>query len=346
MLRFLAPFLIFLHTAAVVPCCLFYFSGRQADNPLCPCSVTNPAGVSFVPNCAGPANAAPNFPLNSFAQCTSNMLPGGNAPRTFSARVKCPAGQVGSYSAFLEYGLAGTFNARYSVGQTSDLLRFVGESNDYFTSAVLCNNAWRYVVLSFDGATLRFFLDNALVASTAKNLATVSRNIIFSRMERLPFAWRRRAHCRSPVRHPRVRLGAERRGGGVRGLARHLARRNGAAQLFLQRRVYTAAVHSGLLLPWRVACAHTLPCGHVLYLHRCYILRGMHLLRRGVLQRRGRHLLCVHRVNVPRGHVCQRALLLRRVLPGNRVHRGWAVRAAALLLECEHAGGERGCSVF
>jgi hypothetical protein len=160
---------------SVVPCCLFFFSGRQADNPLCPCAVTGQAGVSFVPNYLGTSNAATNFALNSYAQCTSETLPGGNSPRTFSARVKCPPTGSLSYAAVLEYGKAGS---RYSVGQTSDLLRFVDETNDVFTSAVLCNNAWRYLVLSFDGTTLRFFLDDVLVASETTTLATSSRNVI------------------------------------------------------------------------------------------------------------------------------------------------------------------------
>jgi hypothetical protein len=90
---------------------------------------------------------------------------------------------------------------------------------------------------------------------------------------------------------------------------------------------------------------HALCRGHVLLFHWRFILCGLRPLRRGVLQRRGRHLLRVHCIRVPRGQVRKPARLMRRMLPGNCVHRGWAIRTAALLLEREHAGGERGSGV-
>ena len=88
-----------------------------------------------------------------------------------------------------------------------------------------------------------------------------------------------------------------------------------------------------------------LPRGNVLYRFWRPLLCGLHPLRCGILQRRGRHLLRVHRVHVPCGYVRKRYLRVRALLSRHRVHRARAVRAAAVLLECEHAGGERGGGV-
>jgi hypothetical protein len=90
---------------------------------------------------------------------------------------------------------------------------------------------------------------------------------------------------------------------------------------------------------------HSLRCGLVLYFCGCAVFRCVHPLRCGLLQPRERHLLCVHRVHLPRGHVRKRARGVRRVLPRHRVHRSRAVRAAAVLLEREHTCGERGGGV-
>jgi len=85
-----------------------------------------------------------------------------------------------------------------------------------------------------------------------------------------------------------------------------------------------------------------LPRGNVLHRFWCPLL---HPLRCGILQRRGRHLLRVHRVHVPRGHVRKRYRRVRAVLARHRVHRSRAVHAAAVLLEREHAGWEWGGGV-
>ena len=132
---------------------------------------------------------------------------------------------------------------------------------------------------------------------------------------------------------PRVR--AARGGRRHAPLAPAALRRRGAAAGRRPRRLPLRRSARELLCGCR---GDGLPHRHVL----CGWRRGQRALPRGRLQPRGRHLLHVHRVNVPRRHVRQRACVLCRVLPRNRLHRGWAVRAAALLLEREHAGGQRG----
>jgi hypothetical protein len=48
----------------------------------------------------------------------------------------------------------------------------------------------------------------------------------------------------------------------------------------------------------------------------------------------------LHNDNLPDWHVRERDICVRTMLTRNGVHYEWAERAAAVLLECDHAGGE------
>ena len=87
------------------------------------------------------------------------------------------------------------------------------------------------------------------------------------------------------------------------------------------------------------------PRGHVRQCARRDLGFCLCALRAWKFQRAGRGELYVHSGDVPGRDVCECDGRVRAVQPRDGVQRGGADRAAAVLLECKYARGERECGV-
>jgi hypothetical protein len=105
---------------------------------------------------------------NNYAQSTNAALPLGNAPRTIEAWIKCPSNATGVVA---NWGQVVT-NQRSGLLISSGRIYFVGENNDQVGNILINDNAWHHVAITFDGGTVRLYVDGVLDVAVAKTLNT------------------------------------------------------------------------------------------------------------------------------------------------------------------------------
>ena len=165
---------------------LLVLSGSAASLAAAGCTFNGSGSVSHVPDHAGVTGAAVSFTSPRGAACPVAGLPAGAAPRTVTAWVQCPAGQViNVYStcgffAMISWGAAeATTGVRSSVGSRSDFFCFVGNFADQTSSTTVCDDAWHFVVQTYDGATNKLYVDGVLAFSGALALNTAASTALF-----------------------------------------------------------------------------------------------------------------------------------------------------------------------
>jgi hypothetical protein len=103
---------------------------------------------------------------------TTLNLPLATSARTIEARIRTTQSTGGG--AIVTYGDPTTSSGRFSLYQTSGSLNFVAEGNDYYTGIAINDGNWHHVAATYDGTTVKIYIDGALVASTTKTLNTIS----------------------------------------------------------------------------------------------------------------------------------------------------------------------------
>ncbi len=106
---------------------------------------------------------------------TATNLPTGNAPRTIEAWIKTTQLGLGN---IVSWGRRSN-NQRNSMAVRGNVLGFVGELNDYNGTTVINDGAWHHVAITYDGTTMRFYVDGVLdlAVPTATNLNTTDQNL-------------------------------------------------------------------------------------------------------------------------------------------------------------------------
>lgn len=133
--------------------------------------VANSTNYGFTDDRYNSSNSA-WYNLN-VVKLTANLplLPQGNAPRTIAFWVNQSANPAGT--TFLwSYGTAAN-NQAFGVRQDFTNFSFYAWANDNTTTAIPYNGGvWKHVAISFDGSTLRMYLNGTQVYSVAKTLNT------------------------------------------------------------------------------------------------------------------------------------------------------------------------------
>ena len=135
----------------------------------------------------GKVGQALNLNGNNYVDITTNSFPFGNSPRSIEAWVN-PA-DCSRYMMPLYYGNAG-YTQQMGVGlwcNTNNAIGFSGYNFEYGASKQFSSNTWYYVVETFDGTTVKIYVDDQLLGqsttttydpfntnSPLSNLATVS----------------------------------------------------------------------------------------------------------------------------------------------------------------------------
>ena len=140
-------------------------------------STCGPVTLSVSPTsfgCAVATTPAPTNPVLAFnsqyAEGTNALLPQGNAARTLETWVYRSGGS--GFQVLLNYGTA-TTNLRASLMLNgSGQLYYAGENNDLTGGPVLALNTWNHVAATFDGTTLRLYVNGTQINSQAKTFNT------------------------------------------------------------------------------------------------------------------------------------------------------------------------------
>ncbi len=110
--------------------------------------------------------------VNDQVTGTNNSLPTGNAPRTVEVWIK--SSQTAGSQTFFIYGTASISN-QFGLIAANGSLYIVGFNNDYNTGVPICNGQWHHVAASFDGTTLRAYVDGILAGNPVpKNYNTLT----------------------------------------------------------------------------------------------------------------------------------------------------------------------------
>ncbi|WP_168674478.1 LamG-like jellyroll fold domain-containing protein, partial [Hymenobacter artigasi] len=105
-----------------------------------------------------PGNALAFDGTDDYVAGTNPLLPQGNGARTIEAWVYPTTGSNG---VIFNYGTA-TSNLRSGLIIISGKLYYVGENNDLQGTTTLSLNRWHHVAATYDGTTLRLYLDGVL----------------------------------------------------------------------------------------------------------------------------------------------------------------------------------------
>lgn len=97
-----------------------------------------------------------NFDGNDYVTGTNPNLPEGNDPRTIEMWVKAPSNT--NYQVLYNYGVT-TTNKRASLMLHQNKLYYAGEYNDLAGSIVVADDQWHHVAATFDGTTLKLYVD-------------------------------------------------------------------------------------------------------------------------------------------------------------------------------------------
>lgn len=104
--------------------------------------------------------------------CNLPNLPQGNAPRSFSIWSRFPANATTQY--IFSYG-TGTANQAFGISHGNNL-NLYGWSNDLILSNASALNTWYHYVCTFDGSTMKLYLNGTLVGSKVTTLNTTGTN--------------------------------------------------------------------------------------------------------------------------------------------------------------------------
>jgi hypothetical protein len=105
---------------------------------------------------------------NNYSQSTNAALPQGNTARTIEAWIKCPSNAAGVVA---NWGQIVT-NQRSGLLISGGRIYFVGENNDQVGNIAINDNTWHHVAFTFDGSTVRLYVDGVLDIAVAKTLNT------------------------------------------------------------------------------------------------------------------------------------------------------------------------------
>ena len=128
-----------------------------------------PSTTSFIANRNGVANNAIQVVGNANNGTFCNAVaPTGASSRTISLWYKTPS--HAGYKSLFSYGTA-VANKTFGVyfGPNGNIF-FQGYSYDYDFGGTYALNTWRHLVLTFDGANLKLYLDGTLVGTVARPL--------------------------------------------------------------------------------------------------------------------------------------------------------------------------------
>jgi hypothetical protein len=103
-----------------------------------------------------------------YAQSNNPALPVGNTSRTIEAWVKTSTSTNGVVA---NWGNTLT-NQRSGLIVVNNHLYYVGENNDLQGSVNISTNSWHHVAITFDGTTLKLYVDGALDNSSTKSFNT------------------------------------------------------------------------------------------------------------------------------------------------------------------------------
>lgn len=136
-------------------------------------SVTNPAGLTSVPDMCGTAGAAVSLTSGAYMTYSGSTasLPLGGSSMSMIVWAKCapqPSGITGAR--VFEYGQSGWYPSQscFGVFTFQATLVFVGNDNNCDTSTVaLCNGTWRHIAIAYDSSSsvVRLYVDAAFDVS-------------------------------------------------------------------------------------------------------------------------------------------------------------------------------------
>ncbi|MEK7254778.1 MAG: LamG domain-containing protein, partial [Bacteroidota bacterium] len=113
-----------------------------------------------------------DFVEGDYVTGTNASLPVGNAARTIEFWVKTAPASTG-YESILDYGtLANSQRAAVYVNTTGGTFLYSGFSNDLSGTTNIRDGNWHHCAATFDGTTLRLYVDGVLENSAAKTFNT------------------------------------------------------------------------------------------------------------------------------------------------------------------------------
>jgi hypothetical protein len=111
----------------------------------------------------------------NYTEVVNNNLPLGNASRTMEAWIKTTGD-----GAIANWGQIAT-SQRFGLLVVAGRLYFVGENNDQIGNITINDGIWHHVAVSFDGATVKLYVDGVQDVTASKTLNTTNSTLRFGR---------------------------------------------------------------------------------------------------------------------------------------------------------------------